>query len=42
MDMNLHLVDINGALIDAIVRVARSAGREIASPAEARTLLALG
>jgi len=32
----------NGALIDAIVRVARSAGREIADPAEARTLLALG
>lgn len=32
----------NGALIDAIVSVARSAGREIASPAEARTLLALG
>jgi uncharacterized protein (DUF849 family) len=32
----------NGALIDAIVSLARSAGREIASPAEARTLLALG
>ena len=32
----------NGALIDAIVSVARSAGRGIASPAEARTLLALG
>ncbi|MDQ1342936.1 MAG: 3-keto-5-aminohexanoate cleavage enzyme, partial [Pseudomonadota bacterium] len=32
----------NGALIEAIVSVARSAGREIASPAEARTLLGLG
>ena len=32
----------NGALIDAIVSLARSAGRAIASPAEARTLLALG
>jgi uncharacterized protein (DUF849 family) len=32
----------NGALIDAIVSAARSAGREIASPAEARTLLAIG
>jgi uncharacterized protein (DUF849 family) len=31
----------NGALIDAIVSLARSAGRDIASPAEARTLLAL-
>ena len=31
----------NGALIEAIVSVARDAGREIATPAEARTLLAL-
>jgi len=31
----------NGALIDALVRVARDAGREIASPAEARTILGL-
>jgi uncharacterized protein (DUF849 family) len=29
----------NGQLIDAIVRLAREAGREIASPAEARALL---
>jgi uncharacterized protein (DUF849 family) len=29
----------NGALIDAIVRLAREAGREIASPAEARNIL---
>jgi uncharacterized protein (DUF849 family) len=32
----------NGALIEALVRVAREAGREIASPQEARTLLGLG
>jgi 3-keto-5-aminohexanoate cleavage enzyme len=31
----------NAALIEAIVRVAREAGREIASPAEARTILQL-
>jgi uncharacterized protein (DUF849 family) len=31
----------NGALIDALVRVARESGREIASPAEARKILAL-
>jgi uncharacterized protein (DUF849 family) len=31
----------NGALIEAIVSVARDAGREIATPAEARTLLAI-
>jgi uncharacterized protein (DUF849 family) len=31
----------NGQLIDAIVKVAREAGRECASPAEARTLLHL-
>jgi 3-keto-5-aminohexanoate cleavage enzyme len=31
----------NGQLIDAIVRVARDVGREIASPAEARRILAL-
>jgi uncharacterized protein (DUF849 family) len=31
----------NGALIDAIVRVAREAGREIAGPDEARTILHL-
>ena len=31
----------NGQLIDAIVRIAREAGREIASPAEARRILAL-
>jgi 3-keto-5-aminohexanoate cleavage enzyme len=31
----------NGALIEAIVSVARDVGREIATPAEARTLLAL-
>lgn len=31
----------NGQLIDAIVRVARESGREIASPAEARVLLGL-
>jgi uncharacterized protein (DUF849 family) len=29
----------NGALIEAIVRLAREAGREIASPAEARSIL---
>jgi len=29
----------NGQLIDAIVRIAREAGREIASPAEARSIL---
>lgn len=29
----------NGPLIDAIVRIAREAGREIASPAEARSIL---
>jgi uncharacterized protein (DUF849 family) len=32
----------NGALIDAMVSVARGAGREIATPAEARALLNLG
>ncbi len=31
----------NGQLIESIVRVAREAGREIASPAEARAILAL-
>jgi uncharacterized protein (DUF849 family) len=31
----------NGPLIDAIVRFAREAGREIASPAEARSILHL-
>ncbi len=31
----------NGPLIDAIVRTARAAGREIASPAEARKILAI-
>ena len=31
----------NGQLIEALVRVARAAGREIATPAEARTILAL-
>jgi uncharacterized protein (DUF849 family) len=31
----------NGALIEAIVRIARESGRECASPAEARTLLHL-
>lgn len=31
----------NRSLIDAIVRIARAAGREIASPAEARKILAL-
>jgi uncharacterized protein (DUF849 family) len=31
----------NGALIDAIVRLAREVGREIASPAEARSILHL-
>ena len=31
----------NGQLVDALVRVAREAGREIASPAEARKILAL-
>ena len=31
----------NGELIDAIVRMARAAGRECATPAEARTLLHL-
>ncbi len=31
----------NGALVDALVRVAREAGRDIASPAEARVLLGL-
>jgi len=31
----------NGALIEAIVSVARDTGREIATPAEARTLLAI-
>jgi len=31
----------NGQLIDAIVRVARETGREVASPAEARTILHL-
>jgi len=31
----------NGPLIDALVQVARAAGREIASPAEARTILNL-
>ena len=32
----------NGQLIDAIVRVARDCGREIASPAEARSILQIG
>lgn len=32
----------NGPLIDALVSTARAAGREIASPAEARRILALG
>jgi uncharacterized protein (DUF849 family) len=32
----------NGALIDAIVRMARESGREIASPAEARASLHIG
>jgi uncharacterized protein (DUF849 family) len=31
----------NGQLIDAVVRTARETGREIASPAEAREILAL-
>jgi 3-keto-5-aminohexanoate cleavage enzyme len=31
----------NGPLVEAIVRIAREAGREIASPAEARTMLHL-
>jgi uncharacterized protein (DUF849 family) len=31
----------NGPLIEAIVRLAREAGREIASPAEARSILHL-
>jgi uncharacterized protein (DUF849 family) len=31
----------NGALIDALAQVAREAGREIASPAEARQILRL-
>jgi uncharacterized protein (DUF849 family) len=32
----------NGQLIDAIVRIARDCGREIASPAEARSILRIG
>ena len=32
----------NGELVDALVRCARAAGREIASPAEARTLMGIG
>jgi 3-keto-5-aminohexanoate cleavage enzyme len=31
----------NGALIEAIVKVAREAGREIASPADARRIIGL-
>ncbi len=31
----------NGALIDALVRIARESGREVASPAEARSILSL-
>jgi 3-keto-5-aminohexanoate cleavage enzyme len=31
----------NGALIDAIVKLAREAGREIASPSEARRIIGL-
>jgi uncharacterized protein (DUF849 family) len=32
----------NGELVDALARCARAAGREIASPAEARTLMGIG
>jgi len=32
----------NGALIEAMARVAREAGREVASPVEARTILGIG
>ncbi|MCB1982847.1 MAG: 3-keto-5-aminohexanoate cleavage protein, partial [Rhodoferax sp.] len=32
----------NGALIDALAACARRAGREVASPAEARVMLGLG
>ena len=32
----------NGELVDALARCARAAGRDIASPAEARTLMGLG
>jgi 3-keto-5-aminohexanoate cleavage enzyme len=32
----------NGELVDALARCARTAGRDIASPAEARTLMGLG
>jgi 3-keto-5-aminohexanoate cleavage enzyme len=32
----------NGALIEALVKVARAAGREIASPAEARAMIGIG
>jgi 3-keto-5-aminohexanoate cleavage enzyme len=31
----------NGALVDALVRIARESGREVASPAEARSILSL-
>ena len=34
-------VDSNGPLIEQLVRYAREAGREIATPAEARQLLGL-
>ena len=36
---NGHKADGNGALIDALAQCARNAGREIASPKEARAAL---